>query len=620
MGLTVQLLGRPRLVRRSGEAYRFRSRKSWALLAYLILSERAPSRSQLASLLFATADDPVRALRWNLSEIRRGLGQDASLDGDPVSLRRAEDIVVDVEVLTRGTWTEAVGLAGFGEELLEGITIQDAAAFETWLLSERRHTTAASEAILHEAALGAMTRGTLDAAIGYAARAAAMSPLDENHQALLIRLYRLAGDDDAAARQFAACTMTFERELGVRPGPAVEAAMRETRYQRDEDEAADDATIEAIIEAGSAAISAGAVAAGAHSLRTAARLADRIRAARLRVASRLVLADALIHALGGLDEDGLATLHEADQIALANDLPEAVAQARAALGYVDFLRGRYDRAEFWLRDALTRGDTSSATTATATTYLGAVESDRSNYPRASVLLEQAITESRAVGQPRQEAFGLSMLGRLHLFLGNFQAAAMHLDASIERAERDHWLAFLPWPQALRGEVELALAKPARASELLSQAFARACQLGDPCWEGMSARGLALVSDARGETKRAFEILSDARARCNRLADPYVWLDAYILDAQCDLGRRHGHPDTALWIESMREIASRTGMREFLVRSLLHGAALGNDGDAAAAVLLAADIENPSLDRLVVAGTGELTASTQMGADRPLLRP
>jgi hypothetical protein len=62
------------------------------------------------------------------------------------------------------------------------------------------------------------------------------------------------------------------------------------------------------------------------------------------------------------------------------------------------------------------------------------------------------------------------------------------------------------------------------------------------------------------------------------------------------------------------------MREFLVRSLLHGAALGNDGDAAAAVLLAADIENPSLDRLVVAGTGELTASTQIGADRPLLRP
>ena len=49
-----------------------------------------------------------------------------------------------------------------------------------------------------------------------------MSPLDENHQALLIRLYRLAGDDTAAAKQYRAVTELFERELGVPPGIAVE--------------------------------------------------------------------------------------------------------------------------------------------------------------------------------------------------------------------------------------------------------------------------------------------------------------------------------------------------------------------------------------------------------------
>ena len=46
-----------------------------------------------------------------------------------------------------------------------------------------------------------------------------MSPLDENHQALLIRLYRLAGDDSAAERQFSAWSETAERELGTRPVP-----------------------------------------------------------------------------------------------------------------------------------------------------------------------------------------------------------------------------------------------------------------------------------------------------------------------------------------------------------------------------------------------------------------
>lgn len=40
------------------------------------------------------------------------------------------------------------------------------------------------------------------------------------------------------------------------------------------------------------------------------------------------------------------------------------------------------------------------------------------------------------------------------------------------------------------------------------------------------------------------------------------------------------------------------MRELTVRSLLYGAALGHAGDAAAAVLLGAEIENPALHLLL----------------------
>ena len=76
--------------------------------------------------------------------------------------------------------------------------------------------------MLHEAALGSKVGGALTTAIAYAARAAAMSPLDENHQALLIELYRLIGDDTAADAQFASCTEVLERELGCRPGIAVQ--------------------------------------------------------------------------------------------------------------------------------------------------------------------------------------------------------------------------------------------------------------------------------------------------------------------------------------------------------------------------------------------------------------
>ena len=71
MSLAIHLLGLPHIDRTDGDTCNFRSRKSWAVLAYLILSERLPTRSQLASLLFTRAGDPLRAPRWGLSEIRR---------------------------------------------------------------------------------------------------------------------------------------------------------------------------------------------------------------------------------------------------------------------------------------------------------------------------------------------------------------------------------------------------------------------------------------------------------------------------------------------------------------------------------------------------------------------
>ena len=187
-----------------------------------------------------------------------------------------------------------------------------------------------------------------------------------------------------------------------------------------------------------------------------------------------------------------------------------------------------------------------------------------------------------------------MRGRIDLLRGRLDEADDRLSAAVGLAEREHWLSFLPWPQAFQGAVHLARGDAGRAAETLQQAFARACQLGDPCWEGVTARGLALVADATGETDRAFDLLRDARVRSNRLADPYVWLDAHILDALCELGRLHRHPDTGRWVDALRELASRTGMRELTVRALLHSAALGSAGDAAAAAILVADIDNPDL--------------------------
>jgi tetratricopeptide (TPR) repeat protein len=313
-----------------------------------------------------------------------------------------------------------------------------------------------------------------------------------------------------------------------------------------------------------------------------------------------VLGEALIHTLGGLDEAGLATLVEAERIAVANGDREAITRVRAEVGYVDFLRARYDRAERSLSQVLAEEATAPSVRAKAMTYLGSVVSDRAEYPRAVSLLQGAVQASRDAGEPRRQAFGLAMLGRVSLLRGDFLEATAILTSAGDLAQRDHWLSFLPWPQAMLGQAWLSLGDLDAASRTLEQSFARACQIGDPCWEGISARGLALLAEAEGEVDRAFAVLLDARARTNRLADPYVWLDVHILDALCELGRRHGHPQTATWAATMLDRASRTGMRELTVRAMLHEAASGIRGDSAAAAMLAADIDNPELTALVAA--------------------
>ena len=82
--LTIRLLGSP-AIERDGVAIRSpRGRKAWALLSYVLLAERPPSRRHLAELLFAEAKDPLGALRWTLAELRRTLGLPEALGGDPV--------------------------------------------------------------------------------------------------------------------------------------------------------------------------------------------------------------------------------------------------------------------------------------------------------------------------------------------------------------------------------------------------------------------------------------------------------------------------------------------------------------------------------------------------------
>lgn len=597
-GLAIHLMGVPR-VERGGRALPApRGHKVWGLLAYLVRSDVPVSRKHLAGLLFEDAEDPLAALRWNLTELRRLLG-DTALRGSVLMLALEPNACVDIRVMAVGAWAQALQVPGIDHELLEGMSFPGSPAFEVWLATERRHLRATAEAVLREAALSRLAAGAAREAADLAGRLVRCNPLDENYQALLIRSLCTAGDGVGAARQAAACRELFRRELGVAPGIVLEAAMQTLTAAPVAMPATGRAAAQAQLEAGEAAIGAGALEAGLQCLRRAMVEADATGDTALRARVRVALGGALVHAARGRDEEGATALHEA--LAIGESVSPVIAAAACReLGYVEFLRGGYDRSLAWVQRAAPLAGTDLHERARLATLHGSVLSDTGHYTAAVAMLREAGSLSRSLGDMKLLAYALSMLGRALLLGGDLEGAAIPLDESLAVAQQG-WTAFVPWPQALRAEIDLARGDVDAATQRLEHAFALGCQLADPCWEGMAGRGLGKIAMARGNPERAVEVLLDSIARCVRLPDGYLWGKAYALDVLCGLAVSEAMPQAPAWISELQALAASSGMREMTVRSHLHRAALGDSASAAAVRLLASQIDNPALHALVRRG-------------------
>lgn len=592
MSIAIHLLGPPRIERDGVPLPPPRGQKAWALLAYLLLCEGIPTRQQVAGFLFPDAEDPLGALRWNLSELRRVLGS-THFRADGLTLASEAPLYVDVRVLRLGAWVEALQVPGFGRELLEGMAFASSPSFEVWLATQRRHLQAAVEDMLREAALVRMAAGAPHEAADLAARLVLHNALDEGYQVLLVRTLVAAGDTVGAARQAAACRELFERELGMQPGPALARALQPPPAAPVRAVSARGAAL-AQLGAGEAAIAAGATEPGMECLRRAVAEADGTHDAELRGRARVALGGALIRAARGRDEEGAAALHEV--LALGGCDPSTAAAAACELGYVDFLRGRYDRALAWLERARTQADGSESQRVRIASVRGATLSDMAHYRESADNLRCAIDLGSQLQDHRQLAHSYSMLGRSHLLLGQWDAAADALDRSVHFA-RQSWAAFLPWPQALRGEVELERGDAAAAHERFEEAFALSCQIGDPCWECMASRGLGRVAQMQGRFDDACTAFVDAMERAKRLPDAYHWALAYALDALCTLAVERNMPQALGWVDRLQGIAARCGMRELTARAHLHRARLGDLASGETARLLAGEIASPVLAAL-----------------------
>jgi DNA-binding SARP family transcriptional activator len=581
--LTVRLLGRP-AIERDGEPVKPpRGRKAWALLAYVLLAERPPSRRVLAELLFRDADDPLGALRWTLAELRRALGRPEAFTGDPVVANLGPDVTVDLE--------SAEG------ELLDGVELPSSLEFESWLLVARHRVSAAVEARLRETAVGLLATGRAGDAVPYASQAVARNPLDEGNHELLVRCLAAAGDTEAARRQVAVCEDLFRRELGTKPTAALREAADLVAGSPMAMPLGGRAAAASQLEAGKAAIMAGAVDAGLQSLRRAVIEAARSGDTALHGRALLGLGSALVHAARGRDQEGAVILREAIEVAAAvGDRATAVTGHRE-LGFVEVQAGRRGTADAWLGKAQDIAETDEE--------LGAIlgirgmnASDRGDYPSAFAFLEESVERCDRAGDRRQQAWSLSVAGRAHLLRGEHSQSAVAVARSLELIRQERWMAFRPWSQSLQAELDLQSGDVDRAANEFEEAWVLACQLNDPCWEGMAGRGLGLLHLRRGDPTAAARWLGEAATRCSRVSDRYQWVHGYVLDAAATAAVERGDGEQAApLVSALAALAARCEMRELTVRAQVHRGRLGDPSALAAARLLAADIDNPLLSEL-----------------------
>ncbi len=412
-----------------------------------------------------------------------------------------------------------------------------------------------------------------------------------------MRCLARAGDAGAAREHAEACERLFRRELGRTPDPGVLRAAGEHGAQGAT--AGDRAAAIGQLEAGRAAVAAGAVEPGIACLRQASAEARGVGDPALLARSLAALGSALVHLLRGGDEEGAAVLHEALALAEACGEREAACKVCRELGFIAVQAGRGVSAGRWLQraGALAIDDRERAG---VLGVRGQALSDRAHYGAAIGLLEESIAAARRCGDLRQRAWSLAILGRALLLRGQLAEAVEPLDESLALVDEQGWVAFQPFPEALRAEAALHQGDAEQAIALLDHAFPLGCRLGDPCWEAIAARARGLVHEAAGEREQALAWLADAADRAVRVPDPYVWMHAWCLDAYAAVAIDDDAPAAPELVTRLETLAAHGDFRELVVRAALHRARLGDPGGLPASRLLGEAIDNPALHAALAA--------------------
>lgn len=200
---------------------RFRSRRTIALLGYLVVERRPIARDFLAAMFWP--DEVTSKGRANLSRELHNLVQILpdcwELERQAVAFTPSAGTFIDIDTLeeleAEKRCNEAVDL--LGGEFLEGLVLDHNPEFENWLLGERERWRGRCECVLRQVIEGYIRRGQYSDALQHAQRLLQLSAWDERAHRQVMRLLAWTGQRGAALRQFEICKQTLREELDIEP-------------------------------------------------------------------------------------------------------------------------------------------------------------------------------------------------------------------------------------------------------------------------------------------------------------------------------------------------------------------------------------------------------------------
>ncbi len=597
MSVVLHLLGEPWIERDGDPGAPPRGRKAWALIAYLVLSERPPSRRTVAELLFNDANDPLATLRWTLSEIRRAADWSTDeIGGDPLTITLEDEHAVDLIEFV--DWPQRRFDSLSGGTLLGSLTFDALPAFEYWLRAQQMKIAQREQTQLRDDVLADLASGRLDEALRSARRLVELDPLECRNQEALLRSLAAAGRGDEARRHLARCEDLFRRELDVPLPPTLQQAAAEpSATRRHTRTVTATAEARARLDSGRAAIAAGATERGLDGLRGAVALAGESGDSDLEAETLLQYGEALAHGAQDRTTEVTATLHRAIAAAQRAERHDLSSRACSELAFVHIQTGDADQSHYWLTKADEQSDGDDHLLAVANGLRGLALSDDAEYDLSLEAFEVSIDQARRAGKQRQSAWSLSMAARTHLLRGDLATALDYVDESIDIARSERWAALLPWPQSQRGEILRRQGHVQQALVQLESAYALAREVGDLCWASVASRSLAAVANDQRDPEAA----NAWTERSLEHALPYVWVLAHALEGKCDVTRSTNEDTSRSTVHQLVACAGENGLREYSARAALRLADLGDEASGQAAHAFSRSIENPALRRAVDSG-------------------